>query len=75
MGALHLWHARALYHWHVRALHFWRARASSIDLRAREVVGVFMWQRPHRWLCHRGRSDITLAGSHCRDPPAITVLG
>ena len=29
------------------------------------------WQRPHRWVCHRGRSDITLAGSHCRDPPAI----
>jgi hypothetical protein len=29
------------------------------------------WQRPHRWVCHRGRSNITLAGSHCRDPPAI----
>jgi hypothetical protein len=28
------------------------------------------WQRPHRWVCHRGRPDITLAGSHCRDPPA-----
>ena len=24
---------------------------------------------PHRWVCHRGRPDITLAGSHCRDPP------
>ena len=21
-------------------------------------------QRPHRWVCHRGRSDITPAGSH-----------
>ena len=28
------------------------------------------WQRPHRWVCHRGRSNITLAGSHCRDPLA-----
>ena len=37
MGALHLWHARALYHWHVRALHFWRARASSIDRRHRRA--------------------------------------
>ena len=34
-----------------------------------EVAG--FWQQPHRWVCHRGRSDITLAGSHCRDPPAI----
>ena len=35
-----------------------------------EVAGV-SWQRPHRWVCHRGRTDITLAGSRCRDPPAI----
>ena len=28
------------------------------------------WQRPHRWVCHRGRTNITLAGSHCRDPRA-----
>jgi hypothetical protein len=35
-----------------------------------DVAGVLaaVRQRPHRWVCHRGRTDITLAGSHCRDP-------
>ena len=32
--------------------------------------GVF-GQRPHRWVCHRGRTNITLAGSHYRGPRAI----
>ena len=27
-----------------------------------------MPQRPHRWVCQWGRPNITLAGSHCRDP-------
>ena len=34
----------------------------------RRDSGREFWQRPHRWVCHRGRTDITLAGSHCRDP-------
>ena len=34
----------------------------------RRGSGSFGRQRPHRWVCHRGRSDITLARSHCRDP-------
>ena len=36
-----------------------------------EVAGVLAAAAPlGKWVCHRGRSDITLAGSHCRDPRA-----
>ena len=34
------------------------------------VAGVLFGSgRTAGWVCHRGRTDITLAGSHCRDPP------
>jgi hypothetical protein len=36
----------------------------------RRDSGREFWQRPHRWVCHRGRTDITLPGwkPFCRDP-------
>ena len=56
---------------HVLAEHRSPRRGGSPRVSGRRGNGSSeFWQRPHRWVCHRGRSNITLAGSHCRDPLA-----